>query len=124
MRHLATNSWKARDEFIERVIIFQILKERFHGNSCARKNRRPTENLGVNGDERICGHVGSITDSGFRVNIAEISENAVTKQVRRGEIPRPTRETRTLPRVGRNGPLRPSVNFCPALDEFFPLFLH
>jgi hypothetical protein len=68
MRHLAANSWKALDEFIERVIIFQILKERFHRHSRAHKNRSAAENFGVNGDQRVCGHASSITDSCVRVN--------------------------------------------------------
>ena len=62
-----------RKEFIERVIIFQILEERFYRHSRARKNRSTAENFGVNGDERVSRHAGSITDSGVRVNIAEIS---------------------------------------------------
>lgn len=47
MRHLAADSWKALDEFIERVIIFQILEEGFHRDPCAGKNRCAAENFGI-----------------------------------------------------------------------------
>src|SRR5207247_6772226 len=67
--HLACDGGKALDEFIQRIVVLQILKQRFYRHPCARKNRGPPENLGVNRYERVCRHVGSIADRRLGVNL-------------------------------------------------------
>jgi hypothetical protein len=84
--------------------------------SRAHKNRGTAENFGVNRNQRVWRHAASITDSGVRVTFGSFSEN----KVRRGETPRPTLETRALPRH-RSAPdiaRRPQDYVFGDVDEF------
>ena len=72
MRHFSANGRKTLQKLIQRVVVLQILEERLHRHSSPCKNRSAAENLGVNGDGRVGGHVHSITDSGIRVNIGRV----------------------------------------------------
>lgn len=56
---------EALDEFLEGVVVLQILEEGLYGHACAAEDRSSPENLRVNGDEIRRVHVWSIPlDSG------------------------------------------------------------
>jgi hypothetical protein len=46
-RHLATDSRKALNELIQRIVVFQVLKQCLYRNPCAAENRGATEDFRI-----------------------------------------------------------------------------
>jgi len=47
VRHLATDSRKALNELIQRIVVFQVLKQCLYRNPCAAENRGATEDFRI-----------------------------------------------------------------------------
>ncbi len=56
------------NEFFQRIIVFQILEKRFHRDGRASEHWSPAENLGINGDEVMRVHRGSLAEVSRIVN--------------------------------------------------------
>ena len=68
MRHLATDSRKALDELIQRIVVFQVLKQRLYRNPRATENRGAPEDFGIDCYQRLISHGFMLSQMLHRVN--------------------------------------------------------
>ena len=57
MRHLTSNRRKTLNKLVQRIIVLQVLEERLYGNPGTSKNRRASQDFGINRDKRIGRHI-------------------------------------------------------------------
>ena len=68
MRHLATDSRKALNELIQRIVVFQVLKQRLYWNPCTAENRRAPEDFRIDCYQRLISHGIMLSQMLHRVN--------------------------------------------------------
>ena len=68
MRHLATDSRKALNELIQRIVVFQVVKQRLYWNPCAAENRGAPEDFRIDCYQRLISHGIILSQTLHRVN--------------------------------------------------------
>ena len=68
MRHLATDSRKALNELIQRIVVFQVLKQRLYWNPCAAENRGAPKDFRIDCYQRLISHGVILGQTPHRVN--------------------------------------------------------
>ena len=68
MRHLATDSRKALNELIQRIVVFQVLKQRLYRNPRATENRGAPEDFRIDCYQRLISHGIMLSQMLHRVN--------------------------------------------------------
>ena len=63
-----TDSWKALNELIQRIVVFQVLKQRLYRNPCAAENRGAPEDFRIECYQRLMSHGIILSQVLYRVN--------------------------------------------------------